>query len=72
MYIRDMAAQQKPPAAAVADDSLEKIAAEVRGCPLCKLSRTRKNAEGCEQTAYPVVRQVARKARQELRHLTSP
>src|SRR5918912_3363234 len=26
------------------DDSLEKIAAEVRGCPLCKLSRTRKNA----------------------------
>src|SRR5215218_9339954 len=44
MYIRDMAAQQKPPAAAVADDSLEKIAAEVRGCPLCKLSRKRKNA----------------------------
>lgn len=49
MYIRDMAARQKPPsaaaaAAAVADDSLEKIAAEVRGCPLCKLSRTRKNA----------------------------
>ena len=27
-----------------ADDSLEKIAAEVRGCPLCKLARTRKNA----------------------------
>ncbi len=27
-----------------AEDSLEKIAAEVRGCPLCKLSRTRKNA----------------------------
>jgi DNA polymerase len=26
------------------DDSLEKIAAEVKGCPLCKLSRTRKNA----------------------------
>jgi DNA polymerase len=26
------------------DDSLEKIATEVRGCPLCKLSRTRKNA----------------------------
>src|ERR671923_390417 len=26
------------------DDSLEKIAAEVRGCPLCKLSRSRKNA----------------------------
>jgi uracil-DNA glycosylase len=26
------------------DDSLEKIAAEVRGCPLCKLARTRKNA----------------------------
>src|SRR5918911_4247840 len=26
------------------DDSLEKIAADVRGCPLCKLSRTRKNA----------------------------
>src|ERR1041385_6914386 len=25
-------------------DSLEKIEAEVRGCPLCKLSRTRKNA----------------------------
>ncbi len=25
-------------------DSLEKIAAEVRGCPLCKLSRSRKNA----------------------------
>jgi DNA polymerase len=25
-------------------DSLEKIAAEVRGCPLCKLARTRKNA----------------------------
>ena len=25
-------------------DSLEKVAAEVRGCPLCKLSRTRKNA----------------------------
>jgi DNA polymerase len=28
----------------VSDDSLEKIAAEVRGCPLCKLSRTRRNA----------------------------
>jgi uracil-DNA glycosylase family 4 len=27
-----------------ADDSLEKIAAEVKGCPLCKLARTRKNA----------------------------
>ena len=26
------------------DDSLEKIAAEVRSCPLCKLARTRKNA----------------------------
>ncbi len=26
------------------DDSLEKVAADVRGCPLCKLSRTRKNA----------------------------
>jgi DNA polymerase len=26
------------------DDSLEKIAAEVTGCPLCKLVRTRKNA----------------------------
>ena len=26
------------------EDSLEKIAAEIRGCPLCKLSRTRKNA----------------------------
>jgi uracil-DNA glycosylase family 4 len=26
------------------DDSLEKIAADVRGCPLCKLSRSRKNA----------------------------
>jgi uracil-DNA glycosylase len=26
------------------DDSLEKIAVEVRGCPLCKLARTRKNA----------------------------
>lgn len=26
------------------DDSLEKIAAEVRGCLLCKLARTRKNA----------------------------
>jgi uracil-DNA glycosylase family 4 len=26
------------------DDSLEKIAAEVTGCPLCKLARTRKNA----------------------------
>jgi uracil-DNA glycosylase len=25
-------------------DSLEKIAEEVRGCPLCKLARTRKNA----------------------------
>lgn len=25
-------------------DSLEKIAAEVKGCPLCKLARTRKNA----------------------------
>lgn len=31
-------AAQKP------DDSLEKIATEVRGCPLCKLARTRKNA----------------------------
>lgn len=30
----------KPPA----DDSLEKVAAEVVGCPLCKLARTRKNA----------------------------
>jgi len=26
------------------DDSLEKIAVEVKGCPLCKLSRTRRNA----------------------------
>jgi DNA polymerase len=26
------------------EDSLEKIAANVRGCPLCKLARTRKNA----------------------------
>src|SRR5919206_3660941 len=26
------------------EDSLEKIAADVRGCPLCKLSRSRKNA----------------------------
>jgi uracil-DNA glycosylase len=26
------------------DDSLEKIAGDVRGCPLCKLARTRKNA----------------------------
>lgn len=26
------------------DDSLEKIASEVRSCPLCKLARTRKNA----------------------------
>ena len=25
-------------------DSLEKIATEVRGCPLCRLVRTRKNA----------------------------
>jgi DNA polymerase len=30
--------------AAQKHDSLEKIAAEVRGCPLCRLSRTRKNA----------------------------
>lgn len=30
----------KPPV----DDSLEKVAAEVTGCPLCKLARTRKNA----------------------------
>lgn len=30
--------------AAQKHDSLEKIATEVRGCPLCKLSRTRKNA----------------------------
>jgi uracil-DNA glycosylase family 4 len=30
--------------AAQRHDSLEKIAAEVRGCPLCKLARTRKNA----------------------------
>lgn len=30
--------------AAQKQDSLEKIAAEVRGCPLCKLARTRKNA----------------------------
>jgi len=26
------------------EDSLERIAADVRGCPLCKLARTRKNA----------------------------
>ena len=26
------------------EDSLEKIATEVRGCPLCKLARSRKNA----------------------------
>ena len=26
------------------EDSLEKIAVNVRGCPLCKLARTRKNA----------------------------
>ncbi len=26
------------------DDSLENIAADVRGCPLCKLAQTRKNA----------------------------
>jgi uracil-DNA glycosylase len=30
--------------AAQKHDSLEKIAAEVKGCPLCKLARTRKNA----------------------------
>jgi DNA polymerase len=30
--------------AAQKHDSLEKVAAEVRGCPLCKLARTRKNA----------------------------
>jgi DNA polymerase len=30
--------------AAQKHDSLEKIAAEVKGCPLCRLSRTRKNA----------------------------
>jgi DNA polymerase len=30
--------------AAQKHDSLEKIAAEVRGCPLCRLSRTRKSA----------------------------
>ncbi|HKZ62187.1 MAG TPA: uracil-DNA glycosylase [Nitrososphaera sp.] len=30
--------------AAQEQDSLEKISAEVRGCPLCKLARTRKNA----------------------------
>ena len=29
---------------AAGHDSLEKVATEVRGCPLCKLSRTRKNA----------------------------
>ena len=28
----------------IAVDSLEKVAAEVMGCPLCKLARTRKNA----------------------------
>src|SRR5918912_3373294 len=28
----------------VKNDSLEKVASEVIGCPLCKLSRTRKNA----------------------------
>lgn len=28
----------------VSDDSLEKIASEIIGCPLCKLSRSRKNA----------------------------
>ena len=28
----------------VRDDSLEKVGVEVRGCPLCKLARTRKNA----------------------------
>jgi len=31
-------ATQKP------EDSLEKVATEVQGCPLCKLARTRKNA----------------------------
>jgi DNA polymerase len=31
-------------ARAPGDDSLENIAAEVAGCPLCKLARTRKNA----------------------------
>lgn len=35
-----MASQKIP----VAEDSLERVAGEVRGCPLCKLSRTRKNA----------------------------
>ena len=28
----------------VSNDSLEKIASEVIGCPLCKLSRSRRNA----------------------------
>jgi DNA polymerase len=28
----------------MSDDSLEKIASEIIGCPLCKLSRSRKNA----------------------------
>ncbi len=32
------------PAAKPVEDSLEKISAEVTGCPLCKLVRTRKNA----------------------------
>lgn len=32
------------PAAKPVEDSLEKISAEVTGCPLCKLARTRKNA----------------------------
>ena len=36
--IRDLMTAQKH------EDSLEKIAADVRGCPLCKLARTRKNA----------------------------
>lgn len=49
------AAQKRPQKAAAAPspagegkekagDSLEKVAEEVRGCPLCKLARTRKNA----------------------------
>ena len=38
------------------EDSLEKIAAEVKGCPLCKLSRTRQNAvPGEGQVAAKIV-----------------
>jgi len=49
------AAAVQVPAADAADDSLEKVAAEVRACTACKLAATRENAVPGEGALNPLV-----------------